>query len=100
METPEEPNKTPETPPRLVAPELPPPADQPSGRRFFIGVACLLLGFVAVFFGGSDEIGLGLAISGSLLVLASLIAFRALGFGTGHSGEDRDIRKLYRSHKA
>ena len=98
MQTPEDPAKIAETPRHFIRPELHPPAEQPSGRRFFIGVASFVLGFIAIYFGGSDSLGLGLAIAGSLLVLASLFAFR--GFGSGaRAGEDRDIRKLYRSHR-
>ena len=96
----ETPDKTSDAPQRFVAPGTQPPPEPPSGLRFFIGIACLLLGFVAIFFGGSDSIGLGLAIAGSLLVLASLFAFRSFGFSEHHSGEGRDVRKLYRSHKA
>jgi len=75
---------------RIVVPDLRPPADPPGWRRVYTGIACLLLGFTAIFFGGSEGSQLALAISGSILVIASLSLLRAFRL----SGP-RDYRKLY-----
>ena len=82
--------------PSIVAPELQPPAEPPSQRRVYLGIACLLLGFTAIFFGGSDGVDLGLAIGGSMLVFVSLFVFHAFRLDARHQRYDRDIRKLYR----
>jgi len=82
---------------RIVAPSLRPPAEPPSQRRVYLGIFCLLLGFTAIFFGGSDGLDLGLAIGGSILVFISLFVFHAFRLDARHHRYDRDIRKLYRS---
>jgi hypothetical protein len=85
----------------FVEPSLRPSPQQPSRRRIAIGVAILLIGFVATFFGSSSAFGQALIIGGSILVVASLFLL-CPDFPVGRQPErDReDTRKLYGTNKA
>ena len=85
---------------RFVEPSLRPSEDdQFSPRRVCIGITFLVLGFVGIFFGGSDVLGQSLLIAGSILLVVSMFAFRAFRFTSRGSREDRDDRKLYGTPK-
>ena len=83
----------------FVAPGLKPSPDRLSRRHVYIGVACLVIGFIGIFFGGRDAVGQALLIAGSIFVLTSLFAFRGFRFGVRRDTEDQDIRKLYGTPK-
>jgi hypothetical protein len=89
------PRKQPDDPARFVVPELRPSPDRPSRRHVYIGVACLVLGFIGIFFGGRGPVGQTLLIAGSILVLTGLFAFRGFRIRVQRDTEDQDIRKLY-----
>ena len=85
---------------RFVEPSLRPTEDEQfSPRRVRIGIACLILGFAAIYFGGSDALGQSLLIAGGILLAAGMFAFRAFGFASRGGSEDYDIRKLYGTPK-
>ena len=74
-------------------------SDQLSSRRIGLGLAFLILGFIGIFFGGSDAVGQAFFFSGSTLMAASLFVFRRHGFGFQRGEEDHDVRKLYGTPK-
>jgi hypothetical protein len=93
------PSKQPDSRARFVVPELRPSPDRPSRRHVYIGAACLVIGFIGIFFGGRGAVGQALLIAGSIFVLTSLFAFRGFRFGVRRDREDQDIRKLYGTPK-
>jgi drug/metabolite transporter (DMT)-like permease len=93
------PRKQPDGPARFVVPGLRPSPDRPSRRHVYIGVACLIIGFTCIFFGGGSAVGQALLIAGSIFVFTSLFAFRGFRFGLRRDREDQDIRKLYGAPK-
>jgi hypothetical protein len=93
------PSKQPDDQAPFVVPELRPPPDRPSRRHVCIGVACLVIGFIGIFFGGRDTFGQTLLIAGSILVLIGLFAFRGFRIRVLRDREDQDIRKLYGTPK-
>ena len=64
-----------------------------------VGVVCLVIGFIGIFFGGGDAVGQVSLIAGGILVVTSLFAFRGFRIRVQRDREDRDIRKLYGTPK-
>src|SRR5947207_15810409 len=93
------PREPPDGPTRFVVPGLRPSPDRPSRRHVYIGVACLIIGFIGIFFGGRGAVGQALLIAGILFVLTSLFAFRGFRLRVQRDREDPDIRKLYGTPK-
>ena len=93
------PGKQPDDPVRFVVPELRPSPDRPSRRHVYIGVACLVIGFIGIFFGGRGPVGQALLIAGSILVLTGLFALRGFRIRVQRDRENQDIRKLYGTPK-
>jgi hypothetical protein len=83
----------------FVVPGLRPSPDRHSRRHVYIGIACLVIGFIAIFFGGKDTVGQTLLIAGSILLLTGLFAFRGFRIRVQRDKEDQDIRKLYGTPK-
>jgi hypothetical protein len=93
------PSKQPDDRAPFVIPELRPSPHRPSRRHVCIGVACLVIGFIGIFFGGRDTLGQTLFIAGSILVLIGLFAFRGFRIRVQRDREGQDIRKLYGTPK-
>jgi hypothetical protein len=93
------PPKQPDDPARFVVPELRPSPDHPPRRQVYIGVACCIIGFTCIFFGGGDPFGQASLIAGGIFVLAGLLVFRGFRFRVQRDREDQDIRKLYGTPK-
>ena len=94
-----QPRKQPDDPARFVAPEMRPSPDRPSRRHVCIGIACVFVGSIGIFFGGKSTVGQALLIAGSILVLTGLFAFRGFRIRVQRGREDVDIRKLYGTPK-
>ena len=85
----------------FVEPSLRPSQDHPSRRRIISGVVLLLIGFVAILFGGSDSLGQAFLIGGSIFVLASLFLFgSSFRLRFQQARDQHDPRKLYGTNKA
>jgi hypothetical protein len=93
------PSKQPDDRVPFIVPGLRPFPDRPSRRHAYIGVACFVIGFIGIFFGGTDAIGQTLLIAGSILVLTGFFAFRGFRIRVQRDREDQDIRKLYGTPK-
>ena len=93
------PRKQPDDPAPFVVPELRPSPDRPSRRHVYIGVACLVIGFIGIFFSGRGPVGQALLIAGSILVLTGLFALRGFRIRLQRDREDQDIRNLYGTPK-
>jgi hypothetical protein len=93
------PSKQPDDQAPFVVPGLRPPPDPASRRHVYIGLVCLVIGFIGIFFGGRDAIGQTLLIAGSILVLTGFFAFRGFRIRVKRDREDQDIRKLYSTPK-
>jgi len=93
------PSKRPDDGTRFVVPGMRPSPDRPSRLHVCVGVVCLVIGFVGIFFGGGDAVGQVSLIVGSILVLTGLFAFRGFRITVQRGREDQDIRKLYGTPK-
>ena len=93
------PHKQSDDPARFVVPELRPSSGRPSRQHVYIGVACFIIGFIGIFFGGGDAVGQVSLIAGSIFVLTGLFAFRGFRIRVQREKEDQDIRKLYGTPK-
>ena len=93
------PSKQPDGEARFVVPGMRPSPDRPSRRHVYIGVTCLIIGFIGIFFGGGDAVGQALLIAGGIFVLTGLFAFRGFRIRAQRGREDQDIRKLYGTPK-
>jgi len=76
-----------------------PSPNQPSRRHVYIGAACLITGFLDIFFGGRGIVGQALLIAGIFFVLMGLFAFRGFRRRVQRDKENPDIRKLYGTPK-
>ena len=93
------PSKQPDDGTPFVVPGMRPSPDRPSRLRVCVGVVCLIIGFIGIFFGGGDAVGQVSLIAGSILVVTSLFAFRGFRIRVQRGREDGDIRKLYGTPK-
>jgi hypothetical protein len=93
------PSKQPDGRTSFVVPEMRPSPDRPSRLRVGVGVVCLVIGFIGIFFGGGDAVGQASLIAGGIFVLAGLFAFRGFRIRVQRGRGGEDIRKLYGTPK-
>jgi drug/metabolite transporter (DMT)-like permease len=83
----------------FIVPGMRPSPDRLCRLHVCIGVVCLVIGFIGIFFGGGDPVGQVSLIAGSIFVLTALFAFRNFRIRVQPERENQDIRKLYGTPK-